>query len=82
MLSELEVLNGLLVDEAKVFCKGKTITLKEPQAKDSMVSISNIPDDAVFIKCDKFEAPKRVFTTPENFLKRSSAKRVALGELL
>lgn len=70
MPSELEVLNNLLTNKVKVFCDGKTIALREPEATDSTVSISNIPSDAIFIKCDEFDAPRQVFIGENGECKR------------
>ena len=61
MHSELETLDTLLKDNAKVNCDEKAVKLVEPKAPDSKIIIGQIPKNAVLIKCDEFEAPTRIF---------------------
>ena len=58
---ELEILDKLLTDGAKIVCDNKKVILLEPEATDSKITISQIPDDAIIIKCDQFKAPKSIF---------------------
>lgn len=60
MCPDLAVLTQLLTDDAKVNYHGKSVQLKEDQASDSQITISQVPEDAVIIKCDKFPAPTEV----------------------
>lgn len=70
MHSELETLDKLLKDNAKVFCNKRTVRLVESKTVDSEMMISQIPEDAVIIKCDEFEAPKRIFKGENGECKR------------
>ena len=70
MLTDIEILNEVLTDTAKTICSGKTIKLSEPQASDSILEISQIPDDTIVIKCDEFTEPSKVFKGTNGECKR------------
>jgi hypothetical protein len=51
---------------------GKSVlTLREPQAPDSIVTISNVPTDTLAIKVDAFAAPDAVFNGTHGECKRA-----------
>jgi hypothetical protein len=76
-MTELEVLNNMIKDSAKVGLISKSdsktahVILKEPQSPTSKVTIYGLPLDAIVIKVDKFKSPDTILTENEGQRKRA-----------
>jgi len=76
-MAELEVLNRMIYDSAKVNIKSKSgsnkasVTLIESQSPTSKVVISGLPLDAIVIKVDAFKSPDTILTETNSQRKRA-----------
>ena len=77
IMTELDVLNRMIENSAKVDIKSKSdsdkasVTLKEPQSPTSEVTIYGLPLDAIVIKVDAFKSPDTILTEARGQRKRS-----------
>jgi len=75
--TELDVLNNMIKDSAKVNIESKSssskasVTLIESQCSTSKVVISGLPLDSIVIKVDAFKSPDTIFTEINSQCKRS-----------
>ncbi|MFZ3016931.1 MAG: hypothetical protein WA056_00580 [Gallionella sp.] len=49
----------------------KSVELSEPQYPSSVVTVSNVPEDAIVIKVDSFKSPDAVFSNSKGECKRA-----------
>jgi len=77
VMAELEILNRMIYDSAKVNIESKSgsnkasVTLIESQSPTSKVVISGLPLDAIVIKVDAFKSPDTILTETNNQRKRA-----------
>lgn len=75
VMGDSEILIALLKDTAIVKAQieyGKNaVILNEPQVEDSSVKIANIPNDAIVVKLDSFDAPDGIFRGSQGECKRA-----------
>ncbi|HBO3135815.1 TPA: hypothetical protein L4Q96_001361 [Pseudomonas aeruginosa] len=75
MRDDAEILSRMIKSSATVALDesyGKPcLTLREPQAPDSLVTVRNVPADTVAIKVDAFTAPDAVFKGEQGECKRA-----------
>ncbi|MBS4068174.1 MAG: hypothetical protein KGZ62_06205 [Sulfurimonas sp.] len=75
-MSDIAILDQMIKNSARIpvevdaFTTKKFVKLTEPQEPTSVVTIHNVPDDAVVIKVDKFEVDK-VFNGSKDECKRA-----------
>lgn len=64
-MNDHEILAELVKDIARVELeeagRQKRVVLSEPQAPDSITTISHLPDDSIVVKVDAFTSPDQVF---------------------
>jgi len=76
-MTELEVLNRMIKNSAKVNIESKSgsskasVTLIESQSPTSKVLISGLPLDAIVIKVDAFKSPDTILTETNSQRKRA-----------
>ena len=76
-MTELDVLNHMIEDSAKVNIESKSgsskasVTLIESQSPTSKVVISGLPLDAIVIKVDAFKSPDTILTEARGQRKRA-----------
>lgn len=75
MMDDAEILAQLIKPAATVSLEKQYdkhyLTLTEPQAPDSLVTVRNVPADTVVIKVDAFAAPDAVFKGEQGECKRA-----------
>ncbi len=76
-MAELEVLNRMIYDSAKVDIESKSgsskasVTLTESKSPTSKVVISGLPLDSIVIKVDAFKSPDTILTETNSQRKRA-----------
>lgn len=75
MMSDIDILNEIIKDNAKISPEdnyGKLkVKLTEPQQPDSSATIFGLPKDAITIKVDAFKSPDTIFNCSNGECKRS-----------
>lgn len=75
MIDDLEILIQLIRPEATVPLEEEYgrhfVTLREPQAPDSQLTVRNLPADIIAIKVDAFTSPDAVFNGKHGECKRA-----------
>jgi len=77
VMTDLDILNDMIMDSAKVDIELKngsnkaSVTLKEPQSSASKVVIFGLPHNAIVIKVDAFKSPDMILTEARGQRKRS-----------
>lgn len=75
-MSDIAILNEMIKNSARIpvevdaFTTKKFVKLTEPQEPSSIVTIYNLPDDAIIVKVDKFEVDK-IFQGAKDECKRA-----------
>ena len=70
-MSEIAILKELIKEEGLIPRDKKHITLTEPQAPKSSVSISNLPTNTIIIKADSFKSSESFFRGKQGECKRA-----------
>ncbi|MCE1185044.1 MAG: hypothetical protein LWW92_05495, partial [Rhodocyclales bacterium] len=75
MIDDVEILMQLIKPTATVALGEQYgrhfVTLREPQAPDSQVTVRNLPPDTIAIKVDAFASPDAVFNGKNGECKRA-----------
>ncbi len=71
-MTDAEILSEMIREEAlRPVSAQRSVELREEQADDSKVTISQIPTDAVIINADMFTAPTSIFKNSRHECKRA-----------
>jgi len=77
VMTDLDILNDMIMDSAKVDIEPKSgsdkasVTLKEPQSSASKVVIFGLPHNAIVIRVDAFKSPDTILTETRGQRKRA-----------